>query len=285
MASTGNIKVIFKILERKKLHPLVHRILMQVVPECLYEQILKRKDHKVYSYNDFLIGSEENLDEAFASSYPEYKPVGDVNSAEWLRDFYLNKGDALWQASVVDSKSLPHIIFMLENCEVNGTVINGILNLYGADEDCILNLLLKSNVPMREYLKEIKSKDDYVSDSVHEKSRDCVVEYDVKDSALLNRIAKGEVQIVREFNPEVMAKVLSDFYAEQKEVYTIIKRRQKISEVTDLFLCWFFAAGYVDFDTFKIFYDVEEEFSPEFMNLLLETNFEGKYSESVGPVL
>jgi hypothetical protein len=285
LAGTGNIKVIFKILERKKLHPLVHRILMQVVPECLYEQVLKRKDHKVYSYNEFLIGSEDTLEDMFAKAYSQYEPVGNVNSVEWHQDFYANKDDVLWQDAVVHSRSLPHIIFMLENCEVNGTVINGLLNFYGADEDCVLNILLQNNVPMREYLKEIKSEADYVCDSVSERSRNCVIEYDVKDVTLLGKIARREVQIVREFNPEVKEKVLSDFYAERKEVYNVIKHQQKFSEVTDLFLCWFYAEGYLDFDTFKIFYDVEDEFSPQFMDLLREANFEGKYSVGITPVL
>ena len=271
LVATKNINVIFKVLERKKLHPLVHRVLLHVTPECLHEMIKSRPDYKTFTADDFLFGCDETYEEAKARWI--YEPICSVCSAEWMQEFYENKDDKLWQDAVVHGRSLPHIIYMIENCEIHSSVLNQILNFYGADADGELSLYLQKHVPIREYIHELKPGEKPL-DSIREKGSVVFVEYDISDTNLQSRILNGEVQLVREFVSEEKEKVWAEFCDERMEVFKKIKRYQKLHPFTEMFICWQYFAKHIDLEAFKIFYDVEDSFPESFEWMMSRVEFE-----------
>ena len=273
LVASKNISVIFKVLEFKRLHPLVHRVLLHVTPESMHEMIKNRSDYKVFTADDFLLGCDDSLEEMNARGYWIYKPTCSVCSAEWMQEFYEKKDDKIWQDALVHGGSLPHIIYMIENCEIHSSVLNEILNHYGADANGELALYLQTYVPMREYIHELKPGEKPL-DSIHEKASVLFVEYDVSDKKLQDRIAKGEVQVVREFVSEEREKVWAEFCAERKEVFQKIKRYQKLHPFTEMFICWQYFAKYIDLESFKIFYDVEECFPADFEWMMSRVEYE-----------
>ncbi len=272
LVSTENINVIYKVLERKRLHPLVHRVLLKVVPECMHEMIKSRKDYKPFTANDFLFGCGDTYSESLKKGCWVYTPTCSVTSAEWMQEFYEKKDDIFWLDALVSGQSLPHIIYMLENCEVPSSVLNRVIAMYIADEDAELSLYLEKEVPMREYIHELKPGVELLP-TIHETCDNCVVEYDIHDKELLSRLANGEIQIVREFVSEVKDKVWADFCAEREDVFKTIKNHQKIHPFTDMYICWFYFSGNMDLETLKIFYDVEEKFPDCFEWLMSDMTY------------
>ena len=220
-----------------------------------------------------LITLNDTIHEGKRKHYGPLWPKFAPDSAKWIEEFSKNKDDIFWQDNVECSYSLPHIIYMIENCNIHSSVLNGIINHYGADEDCLLTLCLQHDVPMREYIHERKPGEEFL-DSINERSKNITVEYDINDKNLFKRLNKGEIQIVREFVYEAKKKVLDKFYKEREYVFKTIKRCQKIHPFTDMFICWFYAAGYMDFSAFQIFYDIDEEFPPRFKDLIESVSYD-----------